>query len=445
MLRNSGKPLPIAKFADDQERDDHGRFAGPGGQSIVTDPKDPMASTDAYFDAHNERIAHDTWLQSLGFTNRGGREVPDTGRFVGTSQAGDEVHIGDVVSFGRDVANDSGLADPLAHGNEKDAIVLGTTINGFLTETASGGRIELFPHEIEQVHESPQVAGSRMERQDVVNEFHDLNSSQPLPEKAEFYSLQNAVDANLGLPPSGSRPVVKFSEDQERDEQGRFGSGSGTSRSEGGRVSEKAEGIVSQAYSDLVASGHAEFGPDIRTAIIDTAGMMLHDAGYNLTEAELKATVDKVYGQGTPQPDSEVQPYKEDDAAFSALVALDVQYAGSKLEDHAGAIRSTADTLANTFGEERIAEQLTAIAAIVEGGGNSLRGVAESAGDRDAGKVSNLVDTINITGAGELERIANEMFESGDDSDEGFHTLAENVQAHADDVRDAANQAIRNF
>jgi hypothetical protein len=31
VLRNSGKPLQIAKFSDDQERDDHGRFAGSGG------------------------------------------------------------------------------------------------------------------------------------------------------------------------------------------------------------------------------------------------------------------------------------------------------------------------------------------------------------------------------------------------------------------------------
>jgi hypothetical protein len=42
------------------------------------------------------------------------------------------------------------------------------------------------------------------------------------------------------------------------------------------------EDYARQAYEDLGSSGFAEFGDEVRIAIVDTAAMYLHDAGYEV-------------------------------------------------------------------------------------------------------------------------------------------------------------------
>ena len=44
------------------------------------------------------------------------------------------------------------------------------------------------------------------------------------------------------------------------------------------------ERILREAYSDLGSSGYAEFGDEVRIALVGTTAMYLHDAGYEVDD-----------------------------------------------------------------------------------------------------------------------------------------------------------------
>lgn len=233
-LVNFGSDDSLFKYSPDQERDDHGRFGSGGGSSSADSQK---ANDIATASAQVER-------------NKGFIQTSNSSGYIMQMIRDNRAIFKDMADkhFGGDVGLATRTLDP--KGYESSLKFYSETIANAL-DTANNA--DAYHEDDDEMYRAMQDASRR--EQSFADSYFGGNKEQAIQALKDYKSVSKSEDS-----------LTKYSPDQERDENGRFGSGSGSSIHD--KASQAVEGLREHIASktNLVSSVKQEIRGHLKSA-----------------------------------------------------------------------------------------------------------------------------------------------------------------------------------